>query len=46
MKNEYEKLLIKIFSQKTCERLLWYKDYERIFGENTESETVEEDEAC
>jgi len=42
----YEKLLIKIFSQKTCERLLWYKDYERIFGENTESETVEEDEAC
>ena len=44
----YEDLLIKIFSQETCKKLLLHTDYVRIFGEDTESETVEdeEDKAC
>lgn len=46
--DNYEDLLIKIFSQETCKKLLLYPDYVRIFGEDTESETVEdeEDKAC
>lgn len=46
--DNYEDLLIKIFSQETCKKLLLYTDYVRIFGEDTESETVEdeEDKAC
>lgn len=34
----YEDLLIKIFSQETCKKLFLYTDYVRIFGEDTESE--------
>lgn len=37
--DNYEDLLIKIFSQETCKKLLLYPDYVRIFGEDTESET-------
>ena len=46
--DNYEDLLIKIFSQETCKKLLLHTDYVRIFGEDTESETVEdeEDKAC
>lgn len=46
--DNYEDLLIKIFSQETCKKLLLHTDYVRIFGEDTESETVEDDEdkAC
>ena len=46
--DNYEDLLIKIFSQETCKKLLLYPDYVRIFGEDTESETVEdeEDKSC
>ena len=46
--DNYEDLLIKIFSQETCKKLLLHTDYVRIFGEDTESETVEdeEDTAC
>ena len=42
--DNYEDLLIKIFSQETCKKLLLYPDYVRIFGEDTESETVEDEE--
>lgn len=46
--DNYEDLLIKIFSQETCKKLLLHTDYVRIFGEDTESETVEDEEnkAC
>lgn len=40
--DNYEELLIKIFSQETCKKLLLYPDYVRIFGEDTESETTGE----
>ena len=40
--DNYEDLLIKIFSQETCKKLLLHTDYVRIFGEDTESETVEQ----
>ena len=38
--DNYEDLLIKIFSQETCKKLLLHTDYVRIFGEDTESETL------